>query len=445
MTTPALPHDSDALDQATAQFIFVVCQNGAESACKLEIMRSEPSLKLAFSRPGFITFKTSSDQPLPEKYSLRSALTRTTGWSLGKLSGEHADAMVEELATQEKLLAAKHLHVWQRDPVIPGRNGFEPGVSALASEVGQLLEMRLAAAGKTIAVNREAKPDDLVFDIVMVEPNQWWFGYHYANTVAGRWPGGTPLVDTTLETFSRAYFKLKEALMWSGITIQPGDVCAEIGSSPGGACQFLLEQGAIVIGVDPAEMEAELLAHPNFTHIRRKGNEVKKRDFRDVRWLMADINVDPNFTLDLVAEIVAHEAVGIKGVVLTLKLADWKLVSDVPAFMEKVRSMGFQVVKARQLAFNRQEFCLVGVKDKFLLRSGKQRRGGAKTTGGSKPVEKQQVEQGSTAEGRTEPASPVAPANELNTAHQGKATHEAAVTDEDDSAIISKQTTGDEA
>lgn len=354
-----------------SRFIYVICQNGAESAAKLEIMKAHPELKLAFSRPGFITFKTDPENPLPERFTLRSTIARTYGWSLGKCRGEDASELVVQVAAVEKLAEARHLHIWQRDPVIPGRNGFEPGVSALAGEIGVLFENTAPVNEKNISVNQETKPDDLVFDVVMVEPNEWWYGYHTANSVAGRWPGGTPIFDTNIETYSRAYFKLKEALLWSGITVQPNETCAEIGSSPGGACQLLLEMGANVIGIDPAEMEPGVLEHENFTYIRRRGHEVKKRDFRDVRWLLADLNMDPNYTLEMVADIVEHESVDVKGLILTLKLSDWKMVTGIPDLLKETKELGFQVVKARQLAFSRQEFCLVAVKDKFLLRLGK--------------------------------------------------------------------------
>ena len=370
MTNP----DDQLENDSNSKFIFVICQNGAEAATKLEILSAHPNLKLAFSRPGFITFKVDDESPLPEKFTLRSTLARTYGWSLGKAKHEFANELVTEIAQQNLLAASKAIHIWQRDPVLPGRNGFEPGISTLAKEIGGLFVATPVVQENQIQVNRVAKPDEPVFDIVMVEPNEWWFGYHFANTVAGRWPGGVPLIDTTVETYSRAYFKLKEALLWSGITINAGDVCAEIGSAPGGASQLLLEMGATVIGVDPAEMEQEILEHENFTHIRRRGSEVKRRDFREVRWLMADLNMDPNFTLETVAEFVNHEANNIKGVVLTLKLQDLKLVAGIPNLIAKAKELGYQVVKARQLAFNRQEFCLVAVKDKFLIRAGKKSR-----------------------------------------------------------------------
>ncbi len=356
---------------APASFIFVICQNGAESATKLEIMNNHPNLSLAFSRPGFITFKVSAEAPLPQRFTLKSALARTYGWSLGKCTSQDASSMVADVSTNVQFENSNHLHVWQRDPFTPGRNGFEPGISALAEEVGCLFKTDLEKSGSKLIVNKESKPDDKIFDVVMVEPNEWWYGYHFASTVAGRWPGGTPAIDTSIETYSRAYFKLSEALLWSGITIQPGDHCVEIGSAPGGACQLLLEKGAKVIGIDPAEMEPGILEHDNFVHIRKRGTDVKRKEFRNTKWLISDLNADPNFSIETVAEIVNHPLVDVKGIILTLKFSEWKNTSSIPDLMKAAKALGFQVVKARQLAFNRREICLVAVKDKFVLRLGK--------------------------------------------------------------------------
>ena len=180
-------------------------------------------------------------------------------------------------------------------------------------------------------------------------------------------------MDTDNDPISRAYFKLKEALLWSGIPVNEGDVCAELGSAPGGACQLLLEKGAKVIAIDPAELEQDVMEHPNLTHIRRRGHEVRKRDFRDVRWLFADISMVPNYTLDTVSAIVSHDAVDIKGMALNLKLTNWDLLDSVPAWIKRVKDLGFKYVRTRQLAFNRQEICLIAAKDKFVLRSGKKK------------------------------------------------------------------------
>ncbi len=125
-------------DNSTERFIFVVCQHGAEGAAKQEIMDAHRDLRLAFSRPGFITFKVESDTTLPEKMTLRSTLARTYGWSSGKVSGGEAREMVAKLNANHGLAKFDQLHVWQRDPTVPGKRGFEPGVSVLAEEIGKL-------------------------------------------------------------------------------------------------------------------------------------------------------------------------------------------------------------------------------------------------------------------------------------------------------------------
>lgn len=354
-------------------FIFVCCQQGVESVVKAEIAKQHSGLSFAFSRPGFVTFKVSPDAKLPLKFALASTFARACGWSVGRADGDDGAALVEQVVASEAAAQCKHIHVWQRDRAVPGQRGFEPGQTPLAKAVGEQIASADVFTGRDVHVNRAARTDELVLDVAIIEPNQWWFGFHYVSTVAGRWPGGVPFFDTEIDVASRAYFKLREALLWAGIQIKDGDVCAEIGSAPGGACQYLLESGATVIGVDPAEMEPEILKHKNFTHIRRRGNEVKKKDLKDVKWLFADLNATPTYTIDAITEIVTSQHVDITGMILTLKMTDIKMAEEVAAIRARVKKLGFSVVKTRQLSFNRGEFCLAAVKDKFALRSAKKK------------------------------------------------------------------------
>ena len=114
------------------RFIFVVCQNGAESVCKSEILTNHEGLKFAFSRPGFLTFKDDAGL-LPEKFHLKSTFARSYGWSIGNSKSEDLKAQLEQVQQFSEILkSCDHLHVWQRDTRIPGTSGFEPGCSVLA-------------------------------------------------------------------------------------------------------------------------------------------------------------------------------------------------------------------------------------------------------------------------------------------------------------------------
>lgn len=353
-------------------FIYVTCQAGSESLCKAEIAAAQPDWKFSFSKRGFLTFKLPEGNQVDPKFVLKSTFARSYGWSSSNHKSDDAIELVKQIAQDKILQQAQHLHVWQRDSSVPGNRGFEPGQSALASEVGSLVLGQMPGDSKPL-LNRRAQPDDLVFDIALVEPNWWWLGWHRVGTTFQRWPGGVPMFEME-DKVSRAYYKLKEALLWAGIVIRPEDVCVEIGSSPGGAAQLMLEMGAKVIAVDPAELDEEVAKHPQLTYIRKRGREVRKREFSSARWLVADMNVAPKFTLDTIEDIVTNAQVNVSGVVLTLKLLEKSVASDIDQFRQRVSQWGFQLVKTRQLAFNRQEFCLVGLKDKFVLRASKKKK-----------------------------------------------------------------------
>lgn len=344
------------------QFMFMVCQYGAEAALKQEMARQWPQFRLSFSRPGFVTFKLpqdaiSVDGVLQTDFDPKCVFARSYGFSLGKLSGTDAvelAARVWQLVGDETF---RYLHVWQRDTAVPGDFHFEPGVSELASSVGELLQ-NTCPAGDRPELNTAVRRGQRVLDCVLVEPAEWWLGQHWATTVPTRWPGGvmTPKVPSSL--ISRAYLKTSEALDWSRLPVKPGDRCFELGSAPGGSCQALLDRGLRVWGVDPAEMDPQLMEHPRFTHIRKRVADVKRREFVGAKWLVVDLNVAPSFTLDAVEDIVTHSSVKIRGMLLTLKLSDWALADEIPVYLDRIRRWGYSRVRARQLAFNRREICV---------------------------------------------------------------------------------------
>ncbi len=354
------------------RFIFVICQTAATAATRKELL-AQPGLKLAFSQPGFVTFKVENESGLSDRFSLTSTLARSYGWVLGKAKGTDGEALISQVIEHPELANCQHIHIFEREKYSPGEKGFEPGVSVLANEIAEAVAKKIKENPRLaeLKVNQVARPDERVFDVILVQPGEWWLGSHYATTRSQRWVGGVPRIDTDKDVLSRAYFKLEEAILWSGFRIRPDEVCAEIGSAPGGACQRLLEMGNRVLAIDPAEMDESFEGNEKLVHIRKRGREVRKREFKEVRWLLADLTNAPTYTLDTVEEIVAHESTNIRGLLLTLKLTDWALVETVPSLLERVKKMGFGLVKARQLAFNRKEFCLAALRDRFELRQRK--------------------------------------------------------------------------
>ncbi len=362
----------------TARYIYVVCQVGAEGVLKNELAREWPELHLSYSRPGLVTFKWTGSDELPDEVDLRSTFARAYGFSLGRLVGTEAVSMAADFWKMAGDRHFPHLHVWQRDVSVPGHRGYEPGVSPLCGEVADAICAAAAPVihgGRPPQANNRARSGDYVMDCIVVEPNEWLVGYHLANSVASRYPGGVCLpMKRDEDVISRAYWKMMEALTWSQLPVVRGDKCVEIGSAPGGASQALLRAGLHVTGIDPAEMDEELLEHPRFTHVRKRAGDMKRREFRGIRWLMADSNVVPDRTLAMVEDIVTHREVNVRGLLLTLKLPEWELAEHIPEYVTRVRSWGFRYVRTRQLAFNRQEICLAALRDRTLRRAPRTKR-----------------------------------------------------------------------
>ena len=243
---------NDVSDKKTvnmdSKFIFVCCQVGAERALKQDLANGaasararHPNLAFAFSRPGFVTFKRLDDAPIS---NIDSPFARTYGFHLAQVKG--SDDPVPELVNclRRATLEARfqHLHVWARDRAVPGERGFEPHSTDESTSFGEQLRTALTTMDG-IPINQRAKIGDRIADIIRLDEGHWFCGEHTAVSTVTSWPGGVPLLEIPDSIVSRAYLKMHEALLWSRLPIQAGDVCAELGSSPGGSCQALLERG----------------------------------------------------------------------------------------------------------------------------------------------------------------------------------------------------------
>jgi 23S rRNA (cytidine2498-2'-O)-methyltransferase len=229
----------------------------------------------------------------------------------------------------------------------------------LTEAIGKIFADVYRNAGNRIPlINSACSIGSKVLDVILVEPDQWLIGTHTATEIQHCWPGGVYPVVAPDKMVSRAYLKIAEAVAWSQLPLQPGDRVVEIGSAPGGSCQRLLDVGLEVTGVDPAEMDELLLNHPRFEHWRSKAAGMKRKMYSKFKWLTADANVAPNYTLEVVEDIVNYPTSRFQGLLLTLKLSSYELIDQVDAAAEQIRSWGFSKVKIRQLASNRRECCI---------------------------------------------------------------------------------------
>ena len=365
-----------------SQFLYFSCQHGAENFLKHQWCEPNGPFRIAYSSKGFLTLKGQMALSIWSRAIPQAPLIRSRGFILGKFEGSDANQLTDKVIEQVRDLDWQLMHVWERDNHPVGWRGFEPGNSELAREIASKLRVKLEAnqdsravlcrgpdtvqtihpSGDTRKITPPKSDSNRVLEVILDTPGRWWLAAKSIQTRYDQWPGGIPDLPVPQEVISRAYYKIAEAFAWAGFQIRPKERIVEIGSSPGGACQWLLEQGARVTGIDPAEMDPAVLQHPNFSHWRNRSIQVKRRAFSQFRILVCDANVTPNYTLDTVEAIVNYPTSNFRGLVLTMKLPEWEHAQEIPAHIERVRSWGFEWVEARQLAHNRREYCLAARK-----------------------------------------------------------------------------------
>jgi 23S rRNA (cytidine2498-2'-O)-methyltransferase len=282
---------------------------------------------------------------------------------------EKAEERARELLTQKGPLK---LHVFERDRHAPGEEPKNHDRSTLSAPFESDLRARDPDQKIFAKTGERATNGDRVLDLIWVEPSELWIGLHEQTSDHVPYAGGIPPMSLPEEAPSRAWLKIEEALLWSGARVRPRDQALEIGSAPGGATFNLLQRGLNVVGVDPAEMDPRVLhwkGESRFRHLRRAVQQLDASDLpQGVQWLLLDMNVSPNVSIDEISHIARLIGDPLLGVFLTIKLNKWRIAGEIPEMLEHLRQLGLARIRARQLSSNRQEFTVFGLTRKGLLR-----------------------------------------------------------------------------
>ncbi len=92
---------------------------------------------------------------------------------------------------------------------------------------------------------------------------------------------------------NRAYLKLWEVFTLLGKHPQPGELCLDLGGSPGGWTWVLAGLGARVRSIDKAPLVPEIANLPNVEFVQGSGFAVDPRTAGPVDWLFSDIACYP--------------------------------------------------------------------------------------------------------------------------------------------------------
>ena len=99
---------------------------------------------------------------------------------------------------------------------------------------------------------------------------------------------------------SRAYLKLWELFTIIGEKPRPGELCLDLGSSPGGWSWVLAGLGARVISVDKAPLDPRIAALPGVEVRRESAFGLELKSIGGIDWLFSDVVCYPRRLLALV-------------------------------------------------------------------------------------------------------------------------------------------------
>ena len=268
----------------------------------------------------------------------RAVFARAHGRSLG-----FAKTLAEIGELAQPIDAPLRVHLFARDPVDPDRTPIDDApVDAMRDEV-------LALLGDRALADPSPQLGDRVLDVVIAAGEPSLVGWHVHDHDRSAAPGGGRRIAAPDDAPSRAWSKVEEALVWSGLPLQGGDVVVEIGAAPGGAADALLRRGAEVIGIDPARIDPKVLAHERFRHLGILAERVRTRDLPSrCDWLLLDANVAPHKAMIALGQLLSLRP--FRGLLLTLKLNDDGVVADLPQLLARVQELaGPSRMRASQL------------------------------------------------------------------------------------------------
>lgn len=168
--------------------------------------------------------------------------------------------------------------------------------------------------------------------------------------------GATAPQELPIEAPSSAYLKIAEAFWRTGFTTKKTDQILELGCAPGGASCFLLENGAQVWGLDPADMDRSILNNPNFHFLHKSVQVLRDDDIpQEIDYLICDINL---FAPDVIGFLRPLFKYWPSKIFFTVKWTHDMTFALVEKMKNSFFSNGAKEVHAFQLYANKKEFLL---------------------------------------------------------------------------------------
>src|SRR4051794_1895953 len=160
-----------------------------------------------------------------------------------------------------------------------------------------LIQERLPSVSAKPLVFGAKPPEAPLGSWTLLDPNMLLAAPHCTSAFPN---GEMHFVEDRTGPPSRAYLKLWEALTLIGQHPGPGDLCLDLGSSPGGWSWALTRMGAHVISVDKAPLDPAIAQMPGIEYRSDSAFALDPASIGPVDWLFSDVICYPARLLALV-------------------------------------------------------------------------------------------------------------------------------------------------
>ena len=308
------------------QFLYFITIPGNEPLLKTEVEIYYPWLKFAYSRPGFCTFKNTSDKLSLDKIAtLPIIFSLTWGESFGikkidNFKNENIQILQEE---------NKEFEICQFDlPHLDYQDSWKKDFISL--------------------------PSDKKIDVIRTHKNELLIGRRFLDSWNSPWRRNfTPEKENVI---SRAYYKGADSFAMFLPKGRPTKVL-EFGSAPGGTSLYLCKNGHNVVGVDPAEMSDQVTRFKNFKHAQFAVQTFQIRGENQFEIITSDMNLSPKLVLKEISRL-QKDLPKLKNMFITIKLTDNVQIRDLENYKKFVLDMDFDDIHLVQLPYHKKE-CLL--------------------------------------------------------------------------------------
>ncbi|MEM1023481.1 MAG: SAM-dependent methyltransferase [Myxococcota bacterium] len=260
--------------------------------------------------------------------------------------GEIVEATLARLATQSQ-------DPWALQVVAPDGTDPEDPRRPLAAEWEAKLAEGAWLSGIEPGPSVPADEAKRLLQVWVLSEDALWVGVTPKTKALSPWPGGRSPLRRGKDAVSRAGLKLEEAIAWTGVGPEKGDLVADLGAAPGGWTQVLLARGCTVIAVDPKGLVVK--APPQrLAHLQQSAFAYAPPETLD--WVVCDMAYRPLEVAKLLAKWARRSWA--RQVIANVKLPMRRKVGTLAEVSKILESAGWEGLKTRQLFHDRDEITL---------------------------------------------------------------------------------------